>query len=615
MLAMASVALAAFVCLALTIPFDRILKWGPLVYFLRNGYMRGPTFAYDAAPLSSVRVGLAILAVLALHLALQRPLPQRHRLTAALLSFAFFVTAGVDVIHIWDRMNTVFKFYLESWFVFSVAAAAAAFELWYGMAASRTRALWKAAVVAAFTVAVFTAATATFGVITTKRVRTPRPTLDGTAYLPLRDPQEAAAFEWLNSEIGGIPVIAEAYGPSYQDYARVSMNTGLPTVLGWDYHVHQRAHAWPDINRRKADLKTLYTTDSKDVARKILDNYHVALLYVGKIERREYGGGNIANFREWDDVVLPVYENDGVTIFAVQGQFTGATEMQTIEHVPEVQSEGGGGEEAQIQAEQGRLTQPRGVAVDPQGNVYVADFGNHRIQKFDPNFVFVTGWGTQGDLPGEFKQPGDVAVDAAGNVYVADTWNQRVQVFSSTGEYVREIGGAFFGPRGIAVTGDGRVYLVDTGNHRIRRFDAKGIEEKNWGGLGSETGQFKEPVGIAVDKEGNVYVCDNGNERVEIFDADGNFKREFHVDGWEMKVFSEPHIAVAADGTIWLTVPTQRSVRAYDQDGKLLREIVGAEAPGAVFSRPMGIALLPGQQELVVTDLEGRLVKVPAQLK
>jgi DNA-binding beta-propeller fold protein YncE len=392
------------------------------------------------------------------------------------------------------------------------------------------------------------------------------------------------------------------------------MNTGLPTVLGWDYHVHQRAHAWPDINRRKADLKTLYTTETKDVARKILENYHVALVYVGKIERREYAGGNIANFRKWEDVLLPVYENDGVTIFAVQGQFTGATEMQTIEHVPEVAGEegGGGGEEAQIQAEQGRLTQPRGVAVDTQGNVYVADFGNHRIQKFDPTFVFVTGWGMQGDLPGQFKQPGDVAVDNAGNVYVADTWNQRIQVFTSTGEYVREIGGAFFGPRGIAVTGEGRAYLVDTGNHRIRRFDPKGIEEKNWGGLGDKSGQFKEPVGIAVDMESNVYVCDNGNERVQIFDADGNFKKEFTVEGWEMKVFSEPHIAVAGNGTIWLTVPTQRAVRAYDQDGKVLREIVGAEAPGAVFQRPMGIALLPGQKELVISDLEGRLVRVPA---
>ena len=95
-------------------------------------------------------------------------------------------------------------------------------------------------------VAAFTALTAAAGVISTRRVQTPRPSLDGTAYLALRDPNENAAFEWINREVGGIPVIAEAYGPSYQEYARVSMNTGLPSVLGWDYHVHQRAHAWPE---------------------------------------------------------------------------------------------------------------------------------------------------------------------------------------------------------------------------------------------------------------------------------------------------------------------------------------------------------------------------------
>jgi DNA-binding beta-propeller fold protein YncE len=245
--------------------------------------------------------------------------------------------------------------------------------------------------------------------------------------------------------------------------------------------------------------------------------------------------------------------------------------------------------------------------------VYVADFGNHRVQKFDPSFAFVLGWGEQGDLPGEFKQPGDVAVDKAGNVYVADTWNQRIQVFNAEGQYQREIGGAFFGPRGIAVADDGRIYLVDTGNHRVRRFDAKGAEDRNWGGIGDQPGQFKEPVGVATDAKGNVYVCDNGNARIEIFNADGTLINQFEVDGWEMKVFSEPHVAVAGDGTIWVTVPTRRAVRAYDPQGKMLREIAGAEAPGSVFQRPMGIALLPGEKELVVSDLEGRLVRLPTK--
>jgi DNA-binding beta-propeller fold protein YncE/putative effector of murein hydrolase LrgA (UPF0299 family) len=560
---------------------------------------------------ASVRIGLALLALLSLHLALRRTMSQTLRFSAVLLSFAFFVTAGVDVIHIWDRMNTVFKFYLESWFLFAVAGAAATFELRRGLIQSRfLRTVWQAALVVLVATALFTAGTATYGVLTTFRVKTPRPTLDGTAYLAPRDAHEAAAFEWLNKDIRGIPVIAEAYGPSYQDYARVSMNTGLPTVLGWDYHVHQRAHSNADINRRKADLKKLYTTDERTVAAEILRNYHVSLVYVGRLERREYAGGNLLRFKEWDDLLTPIYQNEGTTIFAVNGVYTGAMAMTTIEHVPEVEGET---EEVAPQSEKGQLRQPRGIGVDSEGNMYVADFGNHRIQKFDANLEFVSGWGEQGNLPGQFKQPSAVFVGPNDDVYVTDTWNQRIQVFNKAGEYLREWGAAFFGPRGITISDDEKVYIVDTGNHKVRRFGIDGLEQLSWGGLGSEPGQLKEPVGITTDADGHVYVCDNGNGRVQVFTADGQLLRSFPVDDWGQKVFSEPHIVVTGDGTIWVTVPDAREVRAYDRDGELLETIEGTEDRSGLFQKPMGIALMSDGNELVITDLEGRLVKLPLE--
>ncbi len=558
---------------------------------------------------ASVRIGLVLLGVLAAHLALQRALLPRQRFVAILLSFSFFVTAGVDVVHIWDRMNTVFKFYLEAWFLFALASAAAAYELWTGLIrSSALRRVWQGGLALLIAVSVFTAVTATHGVITTYRVETPRPSLDGTAYLALREPHEAAAYEWLNREIPGIPVIAEAYGPSYQDYARVSMNTGLPTVLGWDYHVHQRAHEWPDINRRKEDLKKLYTTDQEKVAAEILQRYHVAMVFVGKVERREYAGGNLERFRTWADLLQPVYQNAGVTVFAVQGQFTGAMPITTIEQVPLVPAEE---EAAGEQATEGDLRQPRGLAADSHGNVYVADFGNDRIQKFNDKLEFVAAWGQKGGAPGQFKQPAGVVIDAKDQVYIADTWNQRIQVFDVEGKYLREWGGAFFGPRGIALGPNDRVYLVDTGNHRVRSFDINGAEGPNWGGNGSEPGQLNEPVGIATDAEGRVYVCDNGNSRVQIFDPSGKLLGAFPVKGWERKVFSEPYMAITKGGTIWVTVPLERAVRAYDREGKLLTEIRGTEDHSGPFQQPMGIALMPGGKELVISDLENRLARIP----
>jgi YYY domain-containing protein len=557
----------------------------------------------------SLRLGLAALAVLGFWIALQRPLTSSQRVAAVMFSFAFAITAGTDVIYVWDRMNTIFKFYLEAWFLLAAASAAALVDLWQGLLRARVlRRAWQVGLVLLLAIAAFTSTTDVWAVAHTARVETPRPTLDGTAYLFQHAPHDRAAYEWLNENVAGIPVIAEAYGPSYQEFARVAMNTGLPTVLGWDYHVHQRAQRWPDINKRKDDLKKLYTTDSKQVAAEILKRYHVALVYVGPLERRTYNGGNLDRFKEWSDLLQPVYTNSGVNIFAVQGQYAGAIPINTIEEVPQVQEE-----EVVVQGAPGQLSQPRGVALDGQGNIYVADFGNDRIQKFDPQRQFLKEWGSRGDLPGQFKQPGDVAVGPDGLVYVADTWNQRVQVFTADGEYKREWTDKYYGPRGIAVGRSGAVYLADTGNHRVRKFTPDGVEQTTWGGLGKEQGQFTEPVGIAVDKNDRVYVVDNGNARLQIFDANGKFLSAFPVEGWEQKVFSEPHVAVAPDGTIWVSVPTARVLRAYDQSGKLLREVKGGDEPTLPFDRPMGIAYDPHANELVVVDLENRIVRVPAK--
>jgi len=558
----------------------------------------------------SLRLGLAALAVLAFSVAINPGITSSQRVAVAMLSFAFAITAGTDVVFVWDRMNTIFKFYLEAWFLFAAASAAAALELWRGLIGRAwLRRAWQFGLLVLIALSAFTAGSGVLAVVRLDRVQTPEPTLDGTAFLPAQAPLDRAAIEWLNDNVAGIPVLAEAHGPSYQDFSRVSMHTGLPTVLGWDYHVSQRAQRWPDINKRKDDVKKLYTTDSKQVATDILRRYHIALVYVGPLERRVYAGGNLKRFEEWGDLLTPVYSNAGVTIFAAQGQYAGAIPVTTIEQVPQVAE----GEEVKVQGAPGQLSQPRGVALDSQGNVYVADFGNDRIQKFDRDFTFLKEWGTHGELPSQFKQPGDVAVGAGDRVYVADTWNQRVQVFSSDGEYQKEWGDKYYGPRGIAAAPTGAIYLADTGNHMVRRFTPEGVQDLGIGKLGKAPGEFTEPVGMAIGADGRLYVVDNGNARLQMFDAGGVLLGQFDVDGWEQKVFSEPHVAVAPDGTVWVSVPTRQLIRAYDRDGKVLQEIQGGDDPGLPFDRPMGLAYDTRDDTLVVVDLENRLVRLPAK--
>ena len=138
------------------------------------------------------------------------------------------------------------------------------------------------------------------------------------------------------------------------------------------------------------------------------------------------------------------------------------------------------------------------------------------------------------------------------------------------------------------------------------------MKEVEWGGKGPEPGKFWEPVGITTDAAGQVYVCDNGNGRVQIFTRDGQFVSTFNVPGWESTVYSEPYIALDPKGTIWVTVPVAKEVRAYDKPGKLLRTIKSQSIPGVTFETPMGIAFAGGAHpELIIADLENRLVRIP----
>ncbi len=262
----------------------------------------------------------------------------------------------------------------------------------------------------------------------------------------------------------------------------------------------------------------------------------------------------------------------------------------------------------------GKLAQPRGLAVDKDGNVLVCDFGNNRIQEFGPDLHFLDGWGTFGTSPGEFKQPCGIAIAPSGEIFVADTWNGRVQVFSKTGQFLRQWSAAFYGPRSLTVDAKGSVFVADTGNNRVVRFSAEGKKEVEWGGKGPEPGHFIEPVGVVVSGE-QVYVCDNGNSRLQIFSRDGKFIKAFAVPGWEVKPYSEPNITLDPHGTIWVTVPAAKEIRAYDRGGTLRRTITGGSIKGVSFDTPLGISYIPATKELIVSDLENRLVRIPVSGK
>ncbi|MBI2962910.1 MAG: TIGR03663 family protein [Deltaproteobacteria bacterium] len=258
----------------------------------------------------------------------------------------------------------------------------------------------------------------------------------------------------------------------------------------------------------------------------------------------------------------------------------------------------------------GQLSGPRGIALDRDGNLLVADSMNNRVQKLSPAGALLSVWGgpQAGDAAGQFRQPCGVAVAPDGSVYVADTWNHRIQKLDPEGRFVtqwRGPDGGFWGPRAIAVAPGGTVFVADTGNKRVVAYDPEGRKLFAFGGEGVEPGQLVEPVGLAIDPQGKIlYVADTGNHRVQAFDLEGKLSHTWPVYGWQ-EFYTEPYLAWTP-GTLWTTDSFNHRVNAYGALGKLQHSI-GAAGGAAPLGRPLGIAVAADGAVFVSDFTAGRV--------
>ncbi len=184
----------------------------------------------------------------------------------------------------------------------------------------------------------------------------------------------------------------------------------------------------------------------------------------------------------------------------------------------------------------GQFNEPWGIAVDDEGHVYVADTWNHRIQKFTAQGDYLLSWGslaqvTPGDPAGEgfFFGPRGVAIGPDGLIYVTDTGNKRVQVFDAEGTFAREFGsrGAGIGqlnePVGIAISAEGELVVADTWNRRVQVFTIEGAILRHWNVATWGSDAPDEKPYLTLDARGNVYISDPINRRVLAFDMEGRF--------------------------------------------------------------------------------------------
>ncbi len=292
----------------------------------------------------------------------------------------------------------------------------------------------------------------------------------------------------------------------------------------------------------------------------------------------------------------------------------------------------------------GNLNNPHDMAVDAEGNLYVADTANHRIVKLSPGGQVIDTWdstwwrGLQSWKPGcldandrplalgdgEFCEPWGITVGPDGNIYVADTWNHRIQVFSPEGELLGKFGtfgqsgssvssapSQFYGPRDIVIDKDGNIYVTDTGNKRIQVFGPDFGFIRSFGGPGIIEGRLDEPVGLGLGPDNLIYVADTWNRRMQVFTLEGDFVREWPIAGWTSEsVVNKPYVAVDSVGRVYVSDPEGPRVLIFDDDGTALAVLGG---PGSnLFQLPTGV-ILDRQNNLWVSDaVSQRLLRFPA---
>ena len=315
-------------------------------------------------------------------------------------------------------------------------------------------------------------------------------------------------------------------------------------------------------------------------------------------------------------------------------------------------------------AVQAGLRPPRGVAVDSAGDLYIADAGNHRIRKVDSTGTITTiagtgvsGFGGDGGaaVQAGLSNPRGVAVDGVGNLYMADTGNHRIRKVDSTGTITTIAGTGVSGfgedggpaiqatlyyPRGVAVDSTGNLYIADTYNHRIRRVDLSGTIT-TIAGTGERSGffsgdgrpavqaEFFGPVDVAVDSAGNVYIADSNNNRIRKVDSTGTIttiagtgERGDRGDGGpavEARITEPSGVALDSAGDLYIADAGNNRIRKVDSTGTITtiagtgeRYFGGDGGPAnqAWLSKPSGVAVDGGGNLYIADTGNNRIRKV-----
>jgi len=258
-----------------------------------------------------------------------------RRFVLFLLGTGLVLTLMVEIVVVSGdigRMNTVFKFYLHVWALFAVSAAAAITWMWQSRSRWNFgwRIIWQVGLVFFVTCMALYPLTATLAKVRDRMASEAPHTLDGMTYMQyatlfdldteLDLNQDYNAIRWLQDNISGSPVIVEGHLTEYRWGTRFTIYTGLPGVVGWNWHQRQQRTLLPDnwVWDRVNAIEEFYQTTDLEIATQFLDQYEVSYIILGQLERAKYVGDGLVKFEEQNGSLWnKIYRDQDTVIYEV----------------------------------------------------------------------------------------------------------------------------------------------------------------------------------------------------------------------------------------------------------------------------------------------------------
>lgn len=259
----------------------------------------------------------------------------------------------------------------------------------------------------------------------------------------------------------------------------------------------------------------------------------------------------------------------------------------------------------------GQFVDPQGISVDPAGNIYVADTGNHRMQKFDSDGRFIEEIGGFGWKQSQFNRPTGLSAREGLNIYVVDSQNRRIQRFDRDLNYLSSIPSsqeeeeefAFGFLQGIDVAPTGELFVTDVENEQALKLTSFGEVERSFGGFISGPERLRAPAGLTVAPGNAICVADMGNDRVALYDAFGGF-----LGSLGQGLLKGPHgLGVDGHGFIYVADTGHDRVCVFSPQGELLLSLGGSGSGTGSFRSPLDLAVFGVDWVCVLDSGNGRV--------